>query len=527
MTVSNPSQQRVNFVRAFLSSALATGLSRILGAAREVSVAAFLGVGATSDAFNLAWTIPNVFRRFVADEGLTGAMIPALASAEADGGEVELRNLASSAFAALTIANVVLCTLGVVFAKQLVLVFAISWRDDPEHLALAVTMTRWMFPFVGMVSTVSFYEGLLNYRGHFFTPKFAPALISLGVITAALFLGPAFSQPVYALVFGTMAGAVTHVLINVVPLARRWGRLWLRFDFRSPRIRHIGVEMSKVIAIGLFAQINLIVLQQLATSLPAGSLTVYRNSTQLTDLAQGIVAVGIGSALLPNISMSVSTRSWDQFRRELAGGLRLAAFLLIPAAAVLACFGTPVTAMLFRIGKYRWEDVLLTASALQCLAPFILGVAGTNIVKKVYFALEDRRTLLMVGATGVGLTGTLGLVTRPWGVQGLATALSVSTVSQLAVYLVLLQRKLGANIALEALIPPLLRMTVATVPLGLTLIAFAHLGRWANGPVDPLNWLVFGGAFATAGAVYLVASWLLGIEEVARVVSLVRRRLGR
>ncbi|MEZ4236118.1 MAG: murein biosynthesis integral membrane protein MurJ [Myxococcota bacterium] len=530
MTVQRPSA-RVGFVRAFRARALATGLSRILGAGREVAVAAFLGVGATSDAFNLAWTIPNVFRRFVADEGLTGAMIPALARAEAEGGEEELRRLGSSALLALTVVNIGLCTLGVIFAEPLVLAFAWSWRDDPEHLQLAVAMTRWMFPLVGMVSTVSYLEGLLNYRGHFFVPKFAPALISAGVIGSAVLLSPRLNEPVYALVFGTVAGGITHVLVNFVPLARRWGRMpWVApaAALRSPRLRSIGIEMSKVIAIGLFAQINILVLQQLATSLPPGSLTVYRNSLQLTDLAQGIVAVAIGSALLPNISLSVSNGEWDTFRSELGRALELAAFLLVPAAVVLLAYGEPVTAMLFRLGRYTWEDVQRTAGALQFLSPFILGVAGTNILKKVYFALEDRGTLLKVGAAGVLLTGLLGkLLTAQYGVRGLAMALSLSTALQLTLYVAILKVKLGANGGIEALAGPMLKVVLSAVPLGLVLALAAPLGAWQNGPLDPRNWVVFLGGLGVAAVIYVGAAWAIGVPQVGQVARLVRRRLGR
>jgi putative peptidoglycan lipid II flippase len=506
----------VNFVQAFLSGAL-----------RETAVAAFLGVGETSDAFNLAWTIPNIFRRFVTDEGLTGAMIPALASADSDGGAAELGRLAASAYAALMLANVALVAIGIALAQYLVLGFAPAWSDEPDRLHLAVTMTRWMFPMVALFSTVSYFEGLLNYRGHFFTPKFAPALVSLGVIGAALFLGPYFPKPVYALVFGTVAGGVAHALINLPVLWRVWGRLGFVVDF-SPRVRAVAVEMSKVLLIGVFAQINLVVLQQLATSLPAGSLTIYRNSTQLTDLAQGIVAVAIGSALLPNISVSVSTRSWDQFRDELTRALRLAAFLLIPAASVLLCYGTPVTAMLFRLGKYRWEDVQLTASALRLLAPFVLGVAGINILKKVYFALERRGTLLAVGAFGVALTAACGwALTGPFGLHGLVASLSLSTALQLCLYLAILWWSLGEHVGLRTLVIPLLKIVVATVPLGATLLVTVPLGHWEDGPLRATNWAVFFGGFAVAGLVYLLAATLLGVEEVSTVLAKLRRRVRR
>lgn len=517
----------MNFVRAFLASAVATGLSRVLGAARDVAQAAVLGASDLSDAFNIAFTIPNVFRKFVADEGLTGAMIPALARAEAEGGSDELHRLASAGWAALLLVNVALCLVGVALAEPLVLLFAGAWRDDPQQLARAVAMTRALFPFVGLVSVVSYLEGLLNYRGHFFVPKLSPAFVSLGIVAAAVLLvGPL--GPAWALVAGTMGGGVAMAIVNVPPLLRFWGRLGLRLDLRSPRLRAIVREMGKVAAIGLFGQINVVVLRNLGTALGPGVLTQYVNATHLVDLAQGIVAVGIGSALLPNIAASVAEGAWERFRAELGQALRLAAFLLLPVGAVLVAFPVPVTAMLFRLGRYTMEDVERTASALQWMMPFVLAVGGINIVRKVYFVLEDRTTLLVVGAAGTAVTAALGfaLVGR-LGVGGLALALSVATVTQLAVYLAVLWRRLRERLGLGELAGPVARMLVACVPMAGVMWLAQPLGRWEEGPLSVWNWVVLAGAGAVGAAVYFGAAWALGVPETARVVGLLRRRLGR
>ncbi|HHO49395.1 MAG TPA: murein biosynthesis integral membrane protein MurJ, partial [Deltaproteobacteria bacterium] len=421
-----PPSHRVNFVRAFLASALGTGLSRVLGAARDVVIAGLLGASASSDAFWIAFTIPNVFRRFVADEGLTGAMIPALAQARAEEGPEAVRRLAASTFGALVVANLVLCLVGILAAEPLVLAFAWSWRDDPEQLQMATTMTRWMFPFVAMVSTVSFFEGLLNFRGHFFVPKIAPGLVSAGMVAGALSLSTRLEEPAFSLVIGVLAGGLVHVLVNLVPLWRLWGRVGLALRM-TPRLRALLSEMSKVLAIGVFAQINLLVLRQLATSLPEGAVTHYVNGTRIVDLAQGMVAVAIGSALLPNLSASVAEASWGRFRSDLTGALRLAAFLLLPIAVVVYVWAEPAAALLFRHGRYSWEDTLVTASAVRYLVPFLLAVAAVNILKRVFFALEDRTTLLVVGGMGVALTGVIGtLLVSAHGVAGLSLALSVA-----------------------------------------------------------------------------------------------------
>ncbi|MEN0065282.1 MAG: lipid II flippase MurJ [Myxococcota bacterium] len=219
--------RRGSFGRAFASSALGTGLSRGLGAAREIAVAAILGASITSDVFLTAFLIPNLFRRFVADEGLTGALLPALAKAEAEGGEEEARQLAASTLGVLLVVNGILCVMGMVGAKWLVLVFAPTWHDDPVKMALAIDLTRWLFPFLTMVSLVSHFEALLNHRGHFFVPKAAPGLVSGGMVASALLLGDVLNEPVYALVAGVLVGGVAHVLVHLPFVWSHWGPIGL------------------------------------------------------------------------------------------------------------------------------------------------------------------------------------------------------------------------------------------------------------------------------------------------------------
>ena len=522
-----PRPGRVNFIRAFFASAFGTGLSRVLGAARDFAIAGLLGAGAASDAFWVAFTVPALFRRFVADEGLTGALVPALANAETQEGEAAPRELAAATFGALLIANVVIVGVGIFAAEPLVLALAWSYQDDPEKYQLTVSMTRWMFPFVAMVSFVSFFEGLLNYRGHFFVPKLAPGLVSAGIVGSVVLLGSQLEQPVYAVVIGVLAGGLVHVLVNVPPLLRRWGRFGLTFSL-TPRLKGVLRELSKVVAIGLFAQINIIVLRQIATSLEDGSVTQYQNGVRIVDLAQGTVAVAIGSALLPNLASSVASESWDQFRRELIGALRLALFLLVPVAVVVYVWAEPLTALLFRHGRYTWSDIELTAGTVRFMVPFLLALAAINILKRIYHALDDRTTLLVVGGLGVLLTGTLGAwLVRPFGISGLALGLSLATIAQCLLYLGLLQRRLGSRLGLGALPGPLVLMVVASLPV-IPILQYAKpFGVWEQGPWAWQNWATVAGGLGAAGLSYLVLAWVLRLEEVTRILGIVSRRLGR
>ncbi|MBW2253260.1 MAG: murein biosynthesis integral membrane protein MurJ [Deltaproteobacteria bacterium] len=504
---------------------MGTGLSRVLGAVRDVVIANVLGAGASSDAFWIAFTVPNVFRRFVADEGLTGALIPAVAKAEEEEGTSSARRLANAVLGALLLANVALCVFGFFAADFLVYAFAAKFAEDPEKFRLTAEMTRWMMPFVAFVSLVSLMEGLLNHRGHFFVPKVAPGLVSAGIVASAILLGSRFEEPAWALVVGVLVGGVVHVLVNVPVLWKRWGPIGISFAFRNPRFLAILRELSKVVAIGVFAQVNILVLRQLAALLGDGAITRYWYANRLVDLSQGIIAVAIGSALLPGIAKAVAARDHDALRADLQQALRLAGFLLIPVAVTLLWFAQPITAILFRQGAYTWVDVQWTAWTLQALVPFLLAVAGINIVKKVYFAMDDRNPLLAVGAVGVVVTAGLGLVLiQRWDILGLALALSVSTTLQLVAYVWLLRRRVGTTLGFGALLPPLGKMVAAALPMGLVLWLAAPLGSWEEGPLHLPNFAVLVGGLVAAGLVYLGLAWFLRIEELHSVLARIRRR---
>ena len=529
MTAKQPdNNRRKSLTRAFLESAAGTLLSRVLGAVRDIAIANFLGASAGSDAFWIAFTVPNVFRRFVADEGLTGAVIPAVSDAEQKEGKQAARQLANTMFTVLLAANALLCLFGMLFPDILVRMFASGFVADPEKFQLTVTLTRWLFPFVFFVSMLSLTEALLNHRGHFFIPKVAPGLVSLCMVLSVLVLPAYLDVPVYALVAGVLVGGAVHLAVAIPPLLRLWGRLKPAVGFAEPRFKRLTREMGKVALIGISAQLNIILLRQFASLLEDGSVTRYWYANRVVDLAQGIVAVGIGSALMPALSRARAKDDWPMFRHEFGSGIRLAAYLLFPCAAALAVFSEPVCAMLFGHGAYGAQDVAWTARTLVALTPFFLAVAGINIAKKAYFAMNRRTIVLIVGIGGLFTTGITGwLMIDWWSIVGLGAALSISTVLQLVAYVAILQRTVGDKLALKNTLPGLLRTAVASLPVAAVLYAAASLGEWSAGPASGVNLAVFLGGVTVAGIAYAVGCHLLAVEEQARFLGALKRRFGR
>ena len=506
-----------SLLRAFFASSVGTGLSRIFGLARELALANVLGAGMVMDAFVMAWTFPGTLRRFVADEGLTGALVPAVARAEQEEGEESAIALSGRVLTALVIVSALLSLAGVLSAPWLVDIVADGFVGEKRDLT--ITLTRVLFPFAIFVSLVSWCEGLLNHRDHFFVPKLAPGLVSAAVVLAAMW--PPGRDPlsvVWAVCWAILAGGAIHLAVCLPPLYKRWGVIRPRFDaMADPRFRGVLREMGKVAVIGIMAQVNLLVLRYIASHLQEGAVTWYWSATRLVDFAQGIIAVGVGSALLPAISRAVVAQDGDAFRETFSSAARLAGAMLIPAAAFILVLPEPTVAVLYRHGAYTMDDVRQTADALQMLVPYMLALAGIQIVKKPFFALERRGELIAVGAFGVALTAWLGLWLAPMmGVQGLSLALSLSVSAQLLGYLVLLRRMVPGGLGFTRLLASMLKMTVATIPAALAGVFLASMGNWEEGPSIG-NILALSGALIAGGSLYAAAAMLLGIESVRRI----------
>jgi putative peptidoglycan lipid II flippase len=510
----------------FLVSVLGTGLSRVLGFARDVVITRYLGASDAHDAYQQAFAIPGMFRRFVADEGLTGALIPAIAKAETEDGTPAAQALADQVFSALLLVNAVLIALVMAIPEPFTWLVASGFADEPEKFALTVQMTRWLMPFVGMVSLVSFYEGLLNHRGHFFVPKMAPGIVSAAVAAAVVLLGSSFEEPAWALVVGYAAGGLVHVVVHLPFVWRRWGPVRLVRQIRSPRSSRLFRELGKVVAIGLFAQINILVLRTLTSWLPPGSAVHYAMSTRMIDFTQGIIAVALGSALLPAIAARVSAEEWDDFGRELRGALRLAAFLLCPAAVGLFVYAVPLVAVLFLNERFRFSDVVWTARTIQVLTPFMLSLAAVGLLKRVFNALDDRNVILVIGALGVALTGVSGLLFLDLGVVGLGLALSVTTTVQAVLYAGVLLWRLRGRFTFGGLGVPLIQITLACVPMGLFAYRWVLPADWSRGATWP-NLVTFVSGIAGSMLVYAVAAWLLNVRELTMVTDRLRARFRR
>jgi len=285
---------------------MATMLSRIFGFLRDMIVAGLFGAGLTTDAFFVAFRIPNLLRRLLAEGSLTVSFVPVFTEYLRNRTRKEALDLADIVFTALSILLVAVSLLGVLFSPLIVTVMAPGFVKMPAQYDLAVFLTRMMFPYIFLISLVALCMGILNSLRHFAAPALAPVVLNLAMILAALTLRGFFREPITALAIGVMAGGVLQLVMQWPFLVRMGVRLKPNFHFRHPGVKRIGLLMLPAAFGAAIYQINIFIGTILASFLPTGSVSYLYYADRIVELPLGVFAIAVGTATLPSFSEQVA-----------------------------------------------------------------------------------------------------------------------------------------------------------------------------------------------------------------------------
>ena len=355
---------------------LLTLASRITGLVRELLIAAAFGASATTDAFNVAFRIPNLLRRLFAEGAFSQAFVPILAETRTQKGDEATHDLVNAVGTVLFGALLITCVLGVVGAPVLVWVMA-SGLQESGGFDAAVVMTRWMFPYIGFMSLVALSAGILNTWSRFAVPAATPVLLNLSTIGAAVVVAPLFErhgiEPVYALAVGVMLGGLLQLGVQVPALLKigmvprigltpgAWRRAW-----SHPGVKRVLRQMAPAILGVSVAQISLLINTQIASHLGAGSVSWLTYADRLMEFPTAMLGVALGVVLLPQLSRAQAAGDAARFSDMLDWGLRLVVLLALPAAVGLLLFAEPLVAVLYHYGRFTPHDVQQTVLALSC-----------------------------------------------------------------------------------------------------------------------------------------------------------------
>jgi putative peptidoglycan lipid II flippase len=427
----------VSLIKSASTVSLLTLVSRVTGLARDLLMASTFGVSAMTDAFWVAFRIPNMLRRMFAEGAFSQAFVPVLASSRAQDGEAATHALINAVATLLTATLMLVCILGVAGAPVLVYVLASGLKQDPAGFDAAVVMTRWMFPYIACMSMVALGAGVLNTWKKFAIPAATPVLLNLAMITAAWQGSPWFKQlglePIYAMAAGVMVGGLLQlgaiwIALRRLGLAPKLGIGWAaaKAAWEQPATKRIVNLMGPALLGVSVAQISLLINTQIASHLAIGSVTWLNSASLLMEFPTAMLGVALGVVLMPQLAAAKAANDLHQFSQMIDWGLRLVVLLAVPSAVALITFAQPLVAVLFHYGAYTARDVMQTTHALMGYGAGLLGLVAIKVLTPGYFASQNIRTPALIGIAVLVITQGLNLLFVPvLAHAGLALAIGV------------------------------------------------------------------------------------------------------
>nr|WP_157398377.1 MULTISPECIES: murein biosynthesis integral membrane protein MurJ [Ramlibacter] len=511
------------FKAASTVSAL-TLASRITGLLRDLLMAAFFGASALTDAFNVAFRIPNLFRRLFGEGAFSQAFVPALAHTREQRGEEVTRVLVDHVATVLAWVLLATCALGVLAAPLLVYALASGLQQEPRAFEAGVVMTRWMFPYIGFMSLVALSAGILNTWKRFAVPAATPVLLNLAMILAAWFGAPWFRslgiEPIYAMAGGVMVGGVLQLAVQV-PALRRIGLLphigltWSRLKaaWADPGVRQIVGMMGPALLGVSVAQISLLINTQIASHLPSGSVTWLFYADRLMEFPTAMLGVALGVVLMPQLASARGAGDADRYSAMLDWGLRLVVLLAMPASVALLVFAQPLVATLFHYGAFRDADVLQVSVALGAYGVGLMGLVGIKVLAPGFYASQDMKTPVRIAVAVLVLTQLMNLAFVPlFRHAGLALSIGLGALLN-AGWLLLGLRRRGSWTPSPGWWRFLLQVVAATVLLTLFLLWGASSFSWIGLRAEPLHRAaLLAGLLVAAAAIYFAALWAAGLQ---------------
>ena len=382
----------MNLLRALATVSSMTFVSRVLGFIRDMLIARLFGAGLATDAFFVAFRIPNLLRRLFAEGAFSQAFVPVLSEYRTRRGDAETKLLVDRVATLLTLALLAAAALGVVGAPIVIYVTAPGFAATPEKFDLTVAMLRVTFPYILFISLVSLAGGILNTWSRFAIPALTPSLLNLSFIFGALFFAPYFEPSVMVLAWAVFAGGVLQLALQVPALARI-GMLPLpKVKLSDPGVKRILALMAPAVVGVSVAQISLLINTIIASFLGNGPVSWLVYADRLMEFPNGLLGVALGTVLLPSLSRYHAESSHDEYSKLLDWGLRLIFLLVAPAAVALALLSVPLVTTLFHYGQFGEHDVWMTRQALVAYSAGLLGLILVKVLAPGFYARQNIAT---------------------------------------------------------------------------------------------------------------------------------------
>jgi putative peptidoglycan lipid II flippase len=522
--------EQVTIARRAGVVAAGTLASRVLGAVRDAAVASYFAVSDT-DAFYVAWTIPNTLRRVLGEGAVTAAIIPVFSEVQAREGQAGARRYVAAISGVMLIVLSLVSVLGVLTAPLWTTLYAAGYAADSSKFELAVTLTRWVFPYIGLVGLAALAMGISNSVGRFAVAAFAPALLNLVVIAAPWLFGAPVSwlglPAITALAMATLVGGVLQLGVQLPELAREKLLPWPTLSPSDPAVRKTLTLMGPVVLGSGIYQLNIVFSRLFASYLPTGSQSFLYYAQRLVEIPQSLFALAVASAALPSLTRLRNAGDHESAYTALRYSLRISLFVAIPASVALVVLAEPTIAVLFRRGEFGTFHVRETAKALAYMAAATWAVAAIHPITRMYYAYNDTRTPMYCSALNLVafVLVSLGLQAS-MGHAAIAAGTSAGSLVQLLALLLWLPRRVGP-IGLSEVWGAALRSCAASAVMGAVIYDVARFGRWVDGAASLRNVAVYAFTVVFGVAVYAGACFIFRVRELEDLMRALRRKRSR
>jgi putative peptidoglycan lipid II flippase len=511
--VTEPRAVERQVVGALGSIGAATLTSRVLGFVRDMIVALAFGAGPITDAFFVAFRIPNILRRLLAEGALSTAIVPVFTEYASAGSRDEFRRLLRAILGAALVALSVTVVLGIVAAPWIVRAIAPGFAADPGQERLAVLLTRVMFPYLVLVGLSALAMGVLNAEHRFFAAALGPAVLNVGMIAGVLALSGHIDPPILALAVGVLAGGVGQLLVQLPDLRGSGLLVGPSRELRHPALARVaGLLLPAVFGLAA-VQVMVFVNTLLASLLPPGAISFLYYADRVMEFPLGVFGIALASASLPAMSRQAAAGDTRALAGTLNFALRLAVYICVPATVGLLVLGSPITRILFERGRFTAADSLATTDALTGYTVGLVGFATARIAAQAFYAVGEPGTAVRVGviAIAANVVAAIALM-RPLGHAGLAYASSIGAYVNVLALLWLARRRFGPLGGRALLVSTVRALAAATPVAAWCMVGLTILGRRRGVVIDATLLLA---VIAAGAGVFWVASVIVRSPERA------------
>jgi putative peptidoglycan lipid II flippase len=517
--------ERTQVTKAAGIISLLTLISRICGFIRDVLIARFLGAGLSSDAFFVAFRIPNLLRRLFAEGSLSIAFIPVFTEHLTTRGKKEAFELASAALRLLSVFLVLVTLLGILLTPLMIHLLAPGFVGFPEKFSLTVTLTRIMFPYIICIGLVALCMGILNALGHFAAPALAPVVLNLSMIYLLVYVAPRMTQPVIGLALGVLVGGILQLALQVPFLLKKGFYFWKMAKIFHPGLKKVGRMLLPATLGSSVYQINILVGTLLASFLPQGSVSYLYYADRLVQFPLGLFAIATATAVLPSLSRQGSVKDVETLKETFAYAIKLVFFITMPAMVGLIVLRDPIITLLFKRGAFSAESVQLTSHALLYYSLGLWAFSAVRLVVSVFYALQDTRTPVRAAVLSVLANFAMGLILmHSLGHGGLALSTALASMLNLGLLVRVLLKKMGP-LGWRKIVQSVGKALVCSAIMGVIVRFTAHFIIPANPATGTLSGLFWGitGSIGVGILIYGAFSFIMESAELEMILAMARK----